>query len=160
MAFGLFQYFSGSSTVSYHEGKKCLSKCGDQVKFDLGDHQANTYRYFKLDQLIDRARDRYQLDQFSWICSKGASEVEKKLPCKECAETFDARILVYLATRLRQLSLGMEDGKSRRFCATEAPASIPYDQFLRMIFGSHGCIYSICNSFYLKPGRYLHSRSF
>ena len=53
-------------------------------------------------------------------------------------ETFDARICVYLTIRLRHFSQSIQDGISRRFSATEAPANVLYVQFVRILFSSHG----------------------
>ena len=99
----------------------------------------NKFKYFDLDQIT---RERYHLDHLSCYCSnkhvaKGAEKV-KAPPHPECGETFDARIHAYLATRLGQLSLTVKDGTSRRFSATENPASVHYSQFLRVNFAFHG----------------------
>ena len=69
----------------------------------------------------------------------GSSEAGKNAcPCPTCGETFDKRIRAYLAHRLYELRLCSEDSTSRRFSKSEQPASVPYDQFLKLLFGSHG----------------------
>ena len=64
----------------------------------------------------------------------GASEAYGKAsPCKECGETFDVRIPVYLKTRLGH---GVED---RTACQEGSmQLRLPYTQFVRMLFASHG----------------------
>ena len=117
------------------EEKKCKSKCGNMVKFDLSDQRSNQCEHLKLVTLMEQGKKCYNLDNKRRQCSKDhvvmrTSEVGKKAPhCKEFGETFDERIHGYLVHRL-----GIEDGTSHRFSKTEQP-SIPYDQFFKLVFG-------------------------
>ena len=62
----------------------------DQVKFNLGDQEANKCKYFELDQIADLAREHYHLDRFNWYSTKG--HVAKGAEEVTFGETSDARI--------------------------------------------------------------------
>ena len=45
---------------------------------------------------------------------------------------------MYLSSRLTQLGLDAGNGTAKLFWKSGQPASIPFDQFLKILFGSHG----------------------
>ena len=45
---------------------------------------------------------------------------------------------MYLSFRLSSIGLDAGNGTAKLFCKSGQPASIPFDQFLRCLFGSHG----------------------
>ena len=94
--------------------------------------------------LMEQGRKCYKSDQEKWMCSSnhvsmGTSEVGKKAPpCKGCGETLDERIHAYLVHKFWQFSLAIEDSTSSRFFKSEQHVSIPYDQFLKLLFELYG----------------------
>ena len=88
-------------------------------------------------------RKCYKLDQHKWICCNnhvvaGVEDGENALPCSQCKKTVDDRMRMYLTFRLTQICLDAENGTAKLFCKSGQPASIPFDQFLKALFGSHG----------------------
>ena len=125
------------------EGKKRECKCGDTVKIKLSDQGSNNCKHFKLLTLLEEGRKRYKLDHHQWICSnnhvvEGVEDGKKATPCKECKETFEERALAYLLFRLSSIVLDAGNGTAKLFCKSGQPASIPFDQFLKCLFESHG----------------------
>ena len=55
-----------------------------------------------------------------------------------CGIFFYNRSLLYLSSRLTQLGLVAGNGTAKLFCKPGQPASIPFDQFLKALFGSLG----------------------
>ena len=56
-----------------------------------------------------------------------------------CGESIDERLIAYLTSRLTYLGLDAEEGTNRLyFKAAGVPGPISYDQFLKVILGSHG----------------------
>ena len=53
-------------------------------------------------------------------------------------DIFYNRSLLYLSSRLTQLGLVAGTGTAKLFCKSGQPASIPFDQFLKALFGSLG----------------------
>ena len=125
------------------KGKNCESKCGDTTYFNLADQGSSKCKYFKLPALGEEGRRRYKLDQYQWICNNnhvnvGVEDGKEAPPCKICKETLGDRILAYLSSRLSDLGLDARNGLANLFCKSGQPASIPFDQFLKILFGSHG----------------------
>ena len=60
------------------------------------------------------------------------------MPCNECKGTLEDKLLAYLSSRLTDLGLDAGNGMAKLFCKSGQPASIPFDQFLRCLLGSHG----------------------
>ena len=86
---------------------------------------------------MEEGRKCYKLDQHEWICSnnhvvEGVEDGKKAVPCSVCKETFEDRVTV------SQLGLNAVNGMAKLFCKSGQPASIPFDQFLKALFGSHG----------------------
>ena len=126
-------------------GKECESKCGDnEYLFNLADQESNKCKHFEPSSLATEAKRRYKLDQHPWICSKkynvsGVEEGKEATPCPVCKESFEARLIAYLTFRLNSLGLDAEEGTNRcYFKAAGVPGPISYDQFLRVLLGSHG----------------------
>ena len=87
------------------EGKKCSSKCGDTIYFQLADQGSNKCKHFKLSALLEEGRRRYKLDQHQWICSnnhvvEGVEDGKKANPCNECKGTLKDKLNAYLSSRL------------------------------------------------------------
>ena len=59
-------------------------------------------------------------------------------PCNECGETLGIKIHTHLTSRLTDLGLDAGNGVAELFRKSGQPASIPFDQFLKILFGSHG----------------------
>ena len=56
-----------------------------------------------------------------------------------CGESFEGRLIAYLTSRLTALGLDAEEGTNRLyFKAAGVPGPISYDQFLKVLLGSHG----------------------
>ena len=109
----------------------------------MDDQGANKCKHFKLPALSEEGRGRYKLEQHQWICSnnhvnEGVEDGKKTPPCSICKETFEDRGLAYLSSRLSDLGLDARNGTANLFCKSGQPASIPFDQFLKILFGSHG----------------------
>ena len=125
------------------KGKNCESKCGDNTYFNLADQGSSTCKYFKLPALGEEGRSRYKLDQYQWLCknnhvNEGVEDGKKAPPCKECKETIENKIHAHLSSRLTDLGLDAGNGVAEMFQKSGQPASIPFDQFLRILFASHG----------------------
>ena len=127
------------------KGKDCESKCGDNnILFNLAEQKSNKCEHFEIPSLATECRRRYKLDQRSWICSSGhevsgVEEGKEATPCPVCKESFEARLIAYLTFRLNTLGLDAEEGTNRLyFKAAGVPGPISYDQFLRVLLGSHG----------------------
>ena len=125
------------------KGKNCESKCGDNTYFNLADQGSSTCKYFKLPALGEEGRSRYKLDQYQWLCknnhvNEGVEDGKKAPPCKECEETIENKIHAHLSSRLTDLGLDAGNGVAEMFQKSGQPASIPFDQFLRILFASHG----------------------
>ena len=123
--------------------KNCESKCGDTIYFNLADQGANLCKHFKLPAILEEARRCYKLDQHQWACSnnhvnESVEDGKKAPPCSICKETLEDRILAYLSSRLSDLGLDARNGTANLFCKSGQPASIPFDQFLKILFGSPG----------------------
>ena len=125
------------------KGKDCESKCGDKV-FNLADQASNTCKHFEIPSLALECRRRYKLDQYPWSCSNGhevvgVEEGKEATPCPVCKESFEGRLIAYLTFRLNALGLDAQEGTNRLYYkAAGVPGPISYDQFLRVILGSHG----------------------
>ena len=84
------------------------------------------------------------MDQRSWSCSNGhevsgVEEGNEATPCPVCGESFEGRLIAYLTFRLNALGLDAEEGTNRLyFKAAGVPGPISYDQFLKVLLGSHG----------------------
>ena len=127
------------------KGKDCESKCGDtNMVFNLADQASNKCKYFEIPSLALECRRRYRLDQYPWSCSSGheVSGVEKgkeATPYPVCGESFEGRLIEYLTFRLNALGLDAQEGTNRLYYkAAGVPGPISYDQFLKVILGSHG----------------------
>ena len=124
------------------KGKQCESKCGDTIHFNLADQGTNQCKYFKLPALLEEGRRHYKLDQLQWTCKnnhviEGVEDGKKAPPCSICKETFEDKGLAYLSSRLSDLGLDARNGVANLFCKSGQP-SIPFDQFLKILLGSHG----------------------
>ena len=69
---------------------------------------------------------------------EGVEEGKKAIPCNECNGIIEEKLNAYLSSRLSSISLDAGNGTAKLFCKSGQPASIPFDQFLRCLFGSHG----------------------
>ena len=104
---------------------------------------SNKCKHFKLPALGEEGRRRYKLDQYQWICSnnhvnEGVEDGKEAPPCKNCEETLGNKIHAYLSSRLTDLGLDAGNGVAELFRKSGQPVSIPFDQFLKILFGSHG----------------------
>ena len=91
---------------------------------------------------MEGGRRRYKFDQYHWTCNnnhvnEGVEDGKEAPPCKICKETLEDRILSYLSSRLSDLGLDARNGMANLFCKSWQP-SIPSDQFLKILLGSHG----------------------
>ena len=127
------------------KGKDCESKCGDSnMAFNLADQASNKCKYFEIPSLALECRRRYKLDQHPWSCSNGhevsgVEEGKEATPCPVCGESFEGHLIAYLTFRLNALGLDAQEGTNRLYYkAAGVPGPISYDQFLRVILGSHG----------------------
>ena len=127
------------------KGKECESKCGDNsTVFNLADQVSNKCKYFEPSSLAMEGKRRYKLDQHPWSCSNnhevsGVEEGKEATPCPVCGESIDEHLIAYLTSRLTSLGLDAEEGTNRLYYkAAGVPGPISYDQFLKVILGSHG----------------------
>ena len=127
------------------KGKECESKCGDNsILFNLADQASNKCKYFETSSLAMECKRRYKLDQYPWSCTNGhevsgVEEGKEATPCPVCGESLDGRLIAYLTSRLTSLGLDAEEGTNRLYYkAAGVPGPISYDQFLKVILGSHG----------------------
>ena len=143
MVIWLLQEVGGSITVKCLKGKQCESKCRDTNYFNLVDQGSNQCKQFKLPALVEEGRRRYKLNQHQWICKnnhviEGVEDGKKAPQCNVCKGTLEDRCLAYLSSRLTDFGLDAGNGTANLFCKSGQPASIPFDQFHKCLFGSHG----------------------
>ena len=116
--------------------------------FNLGDQSTKKWSYFEPAKLADEERRRYKWDACYWICSKNHTvkantQVDGKATlCGVCGETLDGLVIVYLTISLWLLKLCAENStavmiRKNNRDSNNAPASIPYTQFVKLLFSNH-----------------------